>query len=195
MAVRGASTDGHRYIPDAIARGALAVVGEAQVDPLIVPYFQVNDSRLALAMISAAFFGYPSRKMTVVGVTGTDGKTTTATMIYHILKSSGIQHGFDLDRKRTGGGASVGYRLPCDYTRGHRNPGVPGTNGGTSDNPCRIRNYVTWIGPASRICLRFRYRRGDQYHARTSGLSWELPVVQAGKRTFDPYAGTNAAKK
>ena len=93
VAVRGASTDGHRYIPDAIARGALAVVGEAQVDPLIVPYFQVNDSRLALAMISAAFFGYPSRKMTVVGVTGTDGKTTTATMIYHILRAAGYNTG------------------------------------------------------------------------------------------------------
>lgn len=93
VALRGGSTDGHRYIPDAIARGALAVVGEAQVDALLVPYFQVNDSRLALAMISAAFFGYPSRKMTVVGVTGTDGKTTTATMIYHILRATGYNTG------------------------------------------------------------------------------------------------------
>ena len=93
VAMRGGSTDGHRYIPDAIVRGALAVVGEAKVDSLAVPYFQVKDSRLALAMSSAAYFGYPSRKMTVVGVTGTDGKTTTATLIYHILRAAGYNTG------------------------------------------------------------------------------------------------------
>ena len=93
IAVRGGSTDGHRYISDAIARGAVAVVGEAGIDPLPVPYLQVKDSRLALAKMSAALYDYPSRKMTVIGVTGTDGKTTTATLIYHILRAAGFKTG------------------------------------------------------------------------------------------------------
>ena len=93
VAVRGGSTDGHSYIPDAIARGATAAVGEVEIGQLPVPYLQVKNSRLALAKISAAFYKYPSRKMTVLGVTGTDGKTTTATLIYHILRAAGYTTG------------------------------------------------------------------------------------------------------
>jgi UDP-N-acetylmuramoyl-L-alanyl-D-glutamate--2,6-diaminopimelate ligase len=93
VAVRGGSTDGHEYIPDAIARGAVGVVGEARFDELPASYFQVLDSRVALAKMSAAFYDYPSRKMTVVGVTGTDGKTTTSTLIYHILRTAGYTTG------------------------------------------------------------------------------------------------------
>jgi UDP-N-acetylmuramoyl-L-alanyl-D-glutamate--2,6-diaminopimelate ligase len=93
VACSGGSTDGHRYIPDAIRRGASAVVGTQPVTGLAVPYVQVKDSRHALAYLSAAYYGLPARQMTVIGVTGTDGKTTTANLLFHILQASGLRAG------------------------------------------------------------------------------------------------------
>ncbi len=93
VALSGQNTDGHRYIPDAIGRGAALVVGEKPVDPTPIPYLQVADSRSALAYISAAYYGLPARNLTMLGVTGTDGKTTTANLIYHILLAAGIKAG------------------------------------------------------------------------------------------------------
>ncbi len=93
VAVKGGNADGHRFIPDAIQRGAAAVVGSDDLQDLPVPYLQVEDARNSLALLSAAFFGYPARSMTVIGVTGTDGKTTTSNMIYHILLKAGMWAG------------------------------------------------------------------------------------------------------
>ena len=85
VALQGGSVDGHRFIADAVGRGASAVVGmQAGLEPG-VPYVQVVEPREALAYLSAAFYDYPARQMTVVGVTGTDGKTTTSNLIYHML--------------------------------------------------------------------------------------------------------------
>jgi UDP-N-acetylmuramoyl-L-alanyl-D-glutamate--2,6-diaminopimelate ligase len=93
VAVSGGSTDGHRYIPDAISRGACAVVGSQALSGVPVPYIQVENPRLALAQLAAALHDFPARKLTVIGVTGTDGKTTTANIIYHILRSAGLRAG------------------------------------------------------------------------------------------------------
>lgn len=93
VALSGQVTDGHCYIPDAIQKGAKAVVGTQPLEGIAVPYFRVDDGRRALALLSAAFYDFPARKMTVIGVTGTDGKTTTSTMIYHILRAAGIPAG------------------------------------------------------------------------------------------------------
>ena len=94
VAVPGLSTDGHQFIPHAIENGAVAVIGNQHQPPVYaVPYLQVVDPRLALAWIAAALHGFPAKKMTMIGVTGTDGKTTTATMLFHILKAAGIKAG------------------------------------------------------------------------------------------------------
>ncbi|MCC6170297.1 MAG: UDP-N-acetylmuramoyl-L-alanyl-D-glutamate--2,6-diaminopimelate ligase [Caldilineaceae bacterium] len=94
VAVKGGTTDGHRYLADAARRGAVAALGTASPDELAaqefdlpggLAYVQVENSRVALAEAAAALHGFPSRDLTVIGVTGTDGKTTTSTLIESIL--------------------------------------------------------------------------------------------------------------
>lgn len=93
VAMRGGSADGHDFIADAITRGAAAVVGEREIDGLAVPYIRVENSRQALTYLAAAFYGNPGQKLTVIGVTGTDGKTTTCNLLYHILIAAGLKAG------------------------------------------------------------------------------------------------------
>ena len=93
VAVAGQHVDGYDFIPEAIRRGASAVVASKQPKDISVPYIKVQDTRKALAHLSAAFYGYPARQLTVIGVTGTDGKTTTTNLIFEILKSAGFKTG------------------------------------------------------------------------------------------------------
>jgi UDP-N-acetylmuramoyl-L-alanyl-D-glutamate--2,6-diaminopimelate ligase len=93
-----ATSDGHAYIPQAIAKGASLILGqrppaELDIDLGNTPYLQVADTAVALAWLSAAWYGFPGRELVMIGVTGTDGKTTTTNLIYHILKAAGIQAG------------------------------------------------------------------------------------------------------
>ena len=88
VAYQGLGVDGHRFIPDAIARGAAAIVGEHALADLPVTYARVVDGRAALAWLSAAWYGNPSRSMALVGITGTDGKTTTANLLFNIVKAA-----------------------------------------------------------------------------------------------------------
>src|SRR5512143_1763480 len=76
VAVRGSQADGHRFVPDAVRRGAVAVVVE-QAQQAGVPEIVVRDGRRAALTLGAAWYGHPARRLTLVGVTGTNGKTTT----------------------------------------------------------------------------------------------------------------------
>lgn len=105
VALPGARFDGHAFVDQAVGRGAVAVAGE-RPDPgdatAPVPYLAVPGARAALADAAAALAGHPSRGLSVVGVTGTDGKTTTSCLTRHLLRTAGVP---------TGLVSTIGYEL------------------------------------------------------------------------------------
>ncbi len=94
MALRGLKADGAAFAPQAVAAGASAVVSEGGADRNVgVPWVVVKDARQALALLAADFEGHPSRAMTVVGITGTNGKTTTSYLVSAIFEAAGTRCG------------------------------------------------------------------------------------------------------
>lgn len=94
VAIKGFKADGHEYIKQAVEQGAAAVVVEREVDlPPGTAWAQVNDTRRALALLSARFFGNPSSRMKMIGVTGTNGKTTITNLVAAVLKAAGQKVG------------------------------------------------------------------------------------------------------
>jgi len=94
VAVPGSHVDGHDFIPNAIDRGAAAVVCERNgfISPRATK-LKVADVRQALARAAAAYYGYPARRLKVIGVTGTNGKTTVAFLVRHLLEATGTKTG------------------------------------------------------------------------------------------------------
>ena len=95
FAIRGTQSDGHDYIDKAIEQGAAAIVCEKMPEKLVdgVSYIEVEDSNAAMADIAAAFYDNPSRQLSLVGVTGTNGKTTIATLLYDLYRGMGYKVG------------------------------------------------------------------------------------------------------
>ncbi|MFC7371582.1 UDP-N-acetylmuramoyl-L-alanyl-D-glutamate--2,6-diaminopimelate ligase [Fictibacillus iocasae] len=95
VAIPGYKHDGHDFIEDAVKRGAAAVIGEREADaiaglPENVPYVQVSNAREAIALAASRFYEKPDRKRTVIGITGTNGKTTTSFLLRDVLEQAGI---------------------------------------------------------------------------------------------------------
>jgi UDP-N-acetylmuramoyl-L-alanyl-D-glutamate--2,6-diaminopimelate ligase len=95
VALRGTQTDGHQYITTAAGLGASAILCEELPEnpSSEVTYIQVEDSAAAMGLIAAAFYGYPSGKLTLVGVTGTNGKTSVATFLFQLFRALGYRCG------------------------------------------------------------------------------------------------------
>ncbi len=99
VAVTGVNVDGHQFIAQAVVEGAVAVVGERAPQELpdlpwgAFTYVHVPDAREALGWLCAAWHGFPARRMTVVGVTGSEGKTTVVNLVYAILRAAGLNAG------------------------------------------------------------------------------------------------------
>ncbi|NLI36105.1 MAG: UDP-N-acetylmuramoyl-L-alanyl-D-glutamate--2,6-diaminopimelate ligase [Bacteroidales bacterium] len=95
MAMRGTQADGHAYISSAIAKGATAILCEELPEKIEkeIPYIVVNDSEEAVGKIATTFYGNPTSRMKLVGVTGTNGKTTIATLLYNMFRKFGHKVG------------------------------------------------------------------------------------------------------
>ena len=96
VAVRGFHSDGHQFIPQAVQRGAVAIVAEGSHSKAFsreTPLITVDDSRSALALLATLFYGHPSQKLSLVGITGTNGKTTTTYLIKSIIEAAGRKAG------------------------------------------------------------------------------------------------------
>lgn len=93
VCISGTKADGHAFAADAVRQGAVAVVAERALPGIAVPQVLVRDSREALSLLAASFHGHPARKLGLIGVTGTNGKTTTTWLIRDILKSVGEKTG------------------------------------------------------------------------------------------------------
>jgi UDP-N-acetylmuramoyl-L-alanyl-D-glutamate--2,6-diaminopimelate ligase len=103
VAVQGRKTDGHAFIEEAKQKGACAVVGDrADISCQGLPYFKIEDGRLALARLASAFYDFPSKRFKVAGITGTNGKTSASYLVEHLLLS---------ERKKTGVLGTVNYRF------------------------------------------------------------------------------------
>ncbi|UGU14876.1 UDP-N-acetylmuramoyl-L-alanyl-D-glutamate--2,6-diaminopimelate ligase [Sinomicrobium kalidii] len=95
VAIRGAETDGHEYIADAVKKGALAIVCEEMPSDIVngITYVQVADTHAALAIMAANYYSNPSENLRMVGITGTNGKTTIATLLYQLFRKAGYKAG------------------------------------------------------------------------------------------------------
>ncbi len=95
VATRGTKMDGHAFIPSAIVQGARSIICEDLPTELDqnVTYVRVKDSSASLGYIASAFYGYPSRKLSLIGVTGTNGKTTIASLLYRLFRGMGYKTG------------------------------------------------------------------------------------------------------
>ncbi len=120
VAIEGYKEDGHKYVAAAVKKGAAGLIVEKEGNyPL--PYVKVNDSRLALAKVAACFYDYPAEKMNMIGITGTNGKTTTAYMIEKIFQEGGYKTGLiGTIAKRCGNREFVGDRTTPESLDLHR---------------------------------------------------------------------------
>src|SRR5262245_2001241 len=116
IAVKGERVDGHRFVTQAIQAGAAAIVAQESVEVASLPFVQVADSRKALGLIGSRFYGDPSTQLSMIGVTGTNGKTTTTYLCKGLVEGVGRQVGLI---------GTVAYQIGADTIRAAHTTPVP----------------------------------------------------------------------
>lgn len=180
MAMRGTQTDGHAYIPAAIQKGATAILCEdIPEEPVAgITYIQVKDSEDAVGKIATTFYGNPTSQFELVGVTGTNGKTTIATLLYNTFRYFGYKVGL--------------ISTVCNYIDDQPIPTEHTT-------PYLSRSTACWANGGRRMQVRlygsqFTFHRSKTYQrikvcgrylhesdARSSGLSQNGRELSEGK--------------
>jgi len=176
VAIAGTNVDAHEHIGAAVAAGACAVVGERPYADLVAtlagtPYVRVHDSRLAFANLTHAVLDYPTRGIRFLGVTGTNGKTTCATLLEQILQSAGCNVGFI-------GTTGIRYGrtvLPSEYTTPHARA------------LCDVIIMMKQAG-VDTICMEVSSHALDQY--RVEGIVFQGAVFTNLTRDHLDYHGT-----
>lgn len=205
VAVRGLKTDGHRYIKEAVSKGASALLIEEEtngnnISSIPIPVLTVSDSRKAIARVAINYYGDPSRKLKLIGVTGTNGKTTTTYLIRAILEGAGHKTGLI-------GTVSYAYGDKI-FPAGHTTPEAMEFQGllrDMADNQCRFvvtevsshalalkRVYGTGFSTAiftnlTQDHLDFHADMEDYFQAKALLFSGLIPGDRAIINRDDPY--------
>lgn len=160
VARKGLNVDGHEYIDTAIERGAIAIIGEYAID-LDIPYVQLRDAQQAVGYLAAAYHDFPSRDLTVIGVTGTNGKTTTTHMLHSILKEA------------TGGKTGFISTLGADFGNASADTGLHVT---TPTAP-EIQKYLTMMRDSGLTHVVLEMTSHGLEQGRLSGVDIDAAVV------------------
>lgn len=156
--IRGAVADGHQYAADVAAKGAKVLVVQDAVEvPEDVTVIRVEDTRYAMALISAAWFDYPAEKLKVIGITGTKGKTTTTYMVKSILESAGHK---------------VGLIGTIEAVIGEK--AIPASN--TTPESCTIQEYFHRMVEAGCDCVVMEVSSQGLMLNRTAGIPFEIGI-------------------
>lgn len=176
VAVRGSQADGHRFIPDALARGAAAIVVEAR-QQLAAPQVVVRDGRLAALALARAWYGDPAAGMQLIGITGTNGKTTTTALVRHLFNASGTA-------------GSIGTLGAFD---GHGDA-VPST-AGTLTTPGPVDLQATFAALRDRGCTTIAMETSSHSldQGRLDGLTFAAGIFTNLTRDHLDYHGTMEA--
>lgn len=158
VCISGAVSDGHEYIEDVAAKGAAAVIVERLVDaPEGLTVIHVDDTRYALALMSAAYFDYPAKKLKVIGITGTKGKTTTTYMVKSILEGAGYK---------------VGLIGTIEAIIGDKS--IPANN--TTPESYTIHQYFAQMVEAGCDCVVMEVSSQGLMLHRTAGIQFEIGI-------------------
>ncbi len=181
--IKGAVTDGHQYVPEVVEKGAkVLVVQDAVEAPADVTVLKVQDSRYAMALIAAAWYGHPAEKMKIIGVTGTKGKTTITYMIKSILEAAGHKTGL------------IGT---IETIIGDRK--IPASN--TTPESITIQRYFAQMAQEGCDCVVMEVSSQGLMLHRTAGFTFEIGVFTnlepdhigpAEHKSFEEYLNCKA---